>query len=145
MPNGGGAAQLRLGGDRQPVAQRLQGRPDGLDDQLMLVPVLGRAGQRRAVGGVNLGVGGPGCRTGERPARDAVPGAGHQQLRAGTHQRDAGVGVAGAGQVGEVAVCGRVGGDQAAQDDPGVQGASATSRSARDSTTLVIRLSGAVS
>ena len=80
-----------LGCDRQFIAQWVQRRAHGVDDQLVFVPVLGRLGQCGAVGGVDFGIGRARRRPGERPARDAFAGARDQQFGAGAHQCGAGV------------------------------------------------------
>ena len=115
----------------------------GVDDELVLVTVLGGVGERGAGGGVALGVGGPRRGTGEGLARHPVAVARDQQLRAGADQGHARVPAARRGQVDQIAVGRRVVGDQAAQDDPRRPAApSATSRKARASTTFCSGLPG---
>lgn len=61
VPQRGRAAQLRLPGDLQVAAQRLQPGPHGVDYQLMFVAVLARTGQRGTVGGIDGRVVGAGA------------------------------------------------------------------------------------
>ena len=63
VPHRRGAAELRSGRDLQVDAQRFERLAHRVDDELVLVPVLGRLGQRRAAGLVGGGVGQPRCRS----------------------------------------------------------------------------------
>ncbi len=116
VPDRGGAGQCRGRRDLQIDAQRIQRLAHRVDDQLVLVAVLGRRGERLAAGPVRVGIGRSRRGTGERCADHALAVARHQQLGAGADQRGPRVVGARRGQVGEIGGGGGVGGGKPVDD-----------------------------
>ena len=122
MPQCRGATQLGFTRDLEVAAQRFQCGSHGLDDELVLMAILGGVGQGRTMGGVGVGVGRSRCRPGERVAAHLITEAGHQQLGACPHQGGAGELPTRRRQIGEVdGGCG-IGVDQPVHDRPRVHG-----------------------
>ena len=111
VPHRGGAAQLRCRRNLQVDAQRVERLAHRVDDQFVLVAVLGRLGQRRAAGPVGVGVGQSRRRARERCGRPpASPRRATSSSGLAPTSAVPGVLAARGGQVGEVGVGRRVGG-----------------------------------
>ena len=137
VPHRRGAVSCGSCGDLQVGAQRVQRLAHRVDDELVLVAVLGGFGQGRAVGSVGVGVGraaGPSRRTaGTSPARrggrPAVPGWRRRARRRSSRHRPA-------DRSARYVLAARRRRPAAAATVRASSGASATNRSARASTTF---------
>ena len=116
MPQRGGVAQLGFGRDIEIAAQRFQRSPHGVDDEIVLVAVLGGVGQRGAIGGIVVGISTARRRSGEGVTVDPVSGAGDQKFGARSQQCRTGEGRARRRQIAQICGRARVGLDQPVQD-----------------------------
>jgi hypothetical protein len=68
------------GSQRQLLAERTQGRGDGLDDDRVLLAILVRVRERRSVRTILVGIARARCRAGERVRADLAPCLGDEEL-----------------------------------------------------------------